>query len=129
MKRGFSASTVILVALLLGVLFWVGKVVSPPIKSGHDDHDEHSEESSQKAPPAPNRTGPTPEQAKAHQPPSWTSGPHPVNDNSPREVMPPKSMMKPNGKPPTPKPDEMDAGYFQRHNMGAVEAPKPETKP
>ena len=142
MKRGFSASTVVLVALLLSVLFMVGKYVNPPVKGGHDDHDEKSEKTSAPTPTtngkmASNSNGKMPPTSGGGMPPNSgggmpdTSGGRPsvaTEDKMKKEMMgrlPPEQARKVSQKP---KPDEMDAGYFQRHTMGPVET-KPETKP
>lgn len=116
MKRGFSASTVILVALLLGVLFWVGKVVNPPVKGGHDDHDEERPASTQATTPT-KPAAPTPIAASGKPTAPPTSG---GSLGDPRMAAMPRKA--PGAHPPAPKPDGMDAAYWQEHDMGAVKA-------
>ena len=113
MKRGFSATTAILVVLLLGVLVMVGKIVNPP--PGKDDHD-HGDEQAPSQPAKPvskdQQIAMKKEQQekmraemKKHQPPA-----------------PPKGMAASAAK----KKDPLDASLWQESDMGAV-TPKSDT--
>ena len=135
MKRGFSASTFILVALLLSVLYGVGKYVNPPMKGGHDDHDEEkpapTQTTTQAKPVTPPGKPPAPTQAANGKPsaPPTSGGPKMGAPTSGGQMDDPRiaSMArKPQAAhPPAPKSDGMDASYWQEHNMGTV-TPKPD---
>lgn len=125
MKRGFSASTAILVALLIGILFWVGKVVNPPLKGGHDDHDhDHESASSAPAQKSPSPTTPPTASMKSTMPSS------PMDSQKmaqlKREHMTPSKppVSTPTKQGAAPKSDGMDASYWQENSMGTV-TPKP----
>ena len=111
MKRGFSVSTVILVALLLGVLIMVGKIVNPP--SAKDDHD-HGDEQAQQQPPAKPMSK---EQQAAMQKEQQQRMQAEIKKHQP--PAPPKG-----GAVPRPK-DALDPSAWQEHDMGAV-SPKAE---
>ncbi len=133
MKRGFSASTFILVALLLSVLYGVGKYVNPPTKGGHDDHDEEkpapTQATAQAKPMTPPGKPSAPTQAAANgkQPIPSKPGEPKMNAGAPTSggaMGDPKMAgiprKPPGAHPPAPKSDGMDASYWQEHNMGAV---------
>ncbi len=133
MQRRFSASTAILIVLLLGVLYAVGRVVNPPTKADHD-HDEAAASKEAQA-----AKGQTPD-AKAA----------PKMGVQQEEMMKRKMMQaRTDGRPaaegkagakpatkPAPKataaslhnaPDGMDPSLWQEHEMGAVTI-KPDAK-
>lgn len=121
MKKGIDTFTVILVALLLGILVMVGKVVNPISTKGEHDHDHGAEAST---PPA--------QQPAAQRPPPQQSPPpskgHPERPDVTRGPGSPKRpSMPPKGAMPAPEPDGMDPLLWQQHEMGTV-TPKPDVK-
>lgn len=156
MKRGYSASTFILVAMLLGVLVWIGSKVNPPPVGGHDDHDE-AKAAAASQPPEP-KMAPMPKNidqksgkkvlpveaaptsaglASAGSPTAVgtptsggapTSGATTTMPASAKEYMDKMKAHMPMSSGAARKPDGMDAAFWREHDMGTV-TPAPDPKP
>ena len=132
MQRRFSASTAILVVLLLGVLYAVGRVVNPPTKGGEDhDHDDT---------PAAQQTAPPTAAAKPDVAPPRPGSPAKAPDAGPSEMMKSKMMamaekakkehahdMPTSAAHRSHAAEGMDPSLWQERNMGQV-AVKPDAK-
>ncbi len=133
MQKRFSASTAILIVLLLSVLYAVGRVVNPPTKAEHD-HDEAAAKEAQAAKgqlPDPKARGKMSAQQEEMMKRKMMTA---RADDKP--VMEAKAGTKPAIKPTAKTtaasmhaaaPDGMDPSLWQEHEMGAVTI-KPDAK-
>lgn len=145
MKRGYNASTFILVAMLLGVLVWIGSKVNPPPAGGHDDHDEAKAAAAAKPPepkmaPMPKNINPKsgkkllPVEAAptsaglASAGGAPTSGATTTMPASAKEYADKMKSHMPMSSGAARKPDGMDAAFWREHDMGTV-TPAPDPKP
>lgn len=133
MQRRFSVSTAILIVLLLGVLYAVGRVVNPPTKAEHDHDEAAASKEAQAAkgqspdPKARPKTEAQQEEMMRHKMMQARTDDKPVAEGKAGAKPVAKAAPKGMSVSAHTAPDGMDPSLWQEHDMGTVTI-KPDAK-